>query len=144
MYLLTQKITFGDFVLLTDERESRIELGSVGQDISIKCPYDIKYTNELKYLCKNEGVACKDRVRTEIKDKWVNSPYKDKKRFSLYDNTTGGVFIVSITNLTKEDAGIYWCGVHVSFQKNSSLSVDNITEVILNVKNGNGSTLLLL
>ena len=71
MYLLTQKITFGDFVLLTDERESRIELGSVGQDISIKCPYDIKYTNELKYLCKNEGVACKDRILIWIKDKWV-------------------------------------------------------------------------
>ncbi|XP_031418015.1 CMRF35-like molecule 8 [Clupea harengus] len=74
-----------------------------------------------------------------IKDKWVNSPYKDKKRFSLYDNTTGGVFIVSITNLTKEDAGIYWCGVHVSFQKNSPLSVDKITEVILNVKNADQS-----
>ena len=66
------------------------------------------------------------------------------QRFSLYDNTTAGVFMVSITNLTEKDAGIYWCGVHVSFQKNSPLSVDNITEVILNVKNGNGSILLRL
>ena len=132
---------------MTDERESRIELGYVGKDMSIKCPYDIKYTNDLKYLCKTEGVACKDRVRTGIKDKWFNNsdnPNKDKKRFSLYDSTTGGVFTVSITNLTKEDAGIYWCGVHVSFQENSPLSVDNITEVILNVKNGNSSILLRL
>ncbi|XP_041961106.1 CMRF35-like molecule 8 [Alosa sapidissima] len=122
----------------TESRIPPVYEGYTGKNISIMCPYDLgKYGNVMKYFCKNEAVACTDRIRTGIKDQWIE-PQKDsrgKDRFYLYDNTTGGFFMVNITNLTTEDAGTYWCGVHVSFQ-NSPLSVDNLTEVILNVKNG--------
>ncbi|XP_076142529.1 uncharacterized protein LOC143124699 [Alosa pseudoharengus] len=123
----------------TESRKPPVYEGYTGENISIMCPYDLgKYGNVMKYFCKNEAVACTDRVRTEKKDQWFN-PGKEsrgKNRFYFYDNTTGGFFMVNITNLTTEDAGTYWCGVHVSFQQNSPLSVDNLTEVILNVKNG--------
>ncbi|XP_041961125.1 polymeric immunoglobulin receptor-like isoform X2 [Alosa sapidissima] len=123
----------------TESRKPPVYEGYTGENISIKCPYDLgKYRDDMKYICKNEAVACTDRVRTGKKDQWFN-PGKEsrgKVRFYLYDNTTGGFFMVNITNLTTEDAGTYWCGVHISFQQNSPLSVDNLTEVILNVKNG--------
>ncbi|XP_036392123.1 uncharacterized protein LOC118782723 [Megalops cyprinoides] len=34
-----------------------------------------------------------------------------KGRFSLYDDRTARVFAVTITGLTLEDAGTYWCGI---------------------------------
>ncbi|XP_062388711.1 polymeric immunoglobulin receptor-like [Sardina pilchardus] len=122
----------------TESRKPPVYEGYTGKNISIKCHYDLrKYRNDTKYMCKNEAVACTDRIRRGIKDTWVNADNsKGKDRFSLYDNTTGGFFMVNITNLTTEDAGTYWCGVHVSFQLNSPLSVDNLTELILNVNNG--------
>ncbi|XP_076141170.1 CMRF35-like molecule 6 isoform X2 [Alosa pseudoharengus] len=48
-------------------------------------------------------------------------------RFSLHDDTTAGVFTVTITGLTAEDSGQYWCAIKRVPKK------DVYTEVELNV-----------
>ncbi|KAL7825158.1 hypothetical protein AOLI_G00323650 [Acnodon oligacanthus] len=54
-------------------------------------------------------------MKTEAEDKWRN-----RGRFSLFDNSTAAVLRVLITELTVEDAGRYQCGT----DKDSSTSAD--------------------
>ncbi|KAM7418842.1 hypothetical protein PAMA_016120 [Pampus argenteus] len=55
-------------------------------------------------------------------NQWVS-----EGRFSLYDNTTDGFFIVTMSKLVPEDSGTYWCGVDVTFFP------DHISVIQLNV-----------
>ncbi|XP_053333575.1 uncharacterized protein LOC128506983 [Clarias gariepinus] len=51
-----------------------------------------------------------------IKDIPVQSGSSAKdSRFSLYDDTTAKVFTVTITDLTPEDEGTYWCAIEKSW-----------------------------
>ncbi|XP_063065769.1 uncharacterized protein LOC134457721 [Engraulis encrasicolus] len=45
-------------------------------------------------------------VKTALKDQWVN-----EGRFSIFDDTSGGLFTVIFRELTTEDSGKYICGV---------------------------------
>ncbi|XP_016112657.1 CMRF35-like molecule 2 [Sinocyclocheilus grahami] len=96
--------------------------GYSGGRINITCKYERKYTDKAKYFCKGHNPGCSDLIKTEDKDKWV-----DSGRFSLYDNTSAAVFTVTIINLSEEDSGTYQCGVDIRISK------DSYTEVKLNV-----------
>ncbi|XP_041961239.1 CMRF35-like molecule 1 isoform X1 [Alosa sapidissima] len=107
--------------------ESVIQVtGYVGKSAVIRCPYDRGYEEYSKYLCRG---SC----RLGGKDKKVETKAGQTKaingRFSLHDDTTAGVFTVTITGLTAEDSGQYWCGVKTGVGR-----YDVFTEVELNVK----------
>ncbi|XP_076141062.1 uncharacterized protein LOC143123491 isoform X1 [Alosa pseudoharengus] len=82
--------------------------GYVGRSAVIRCPYDRGYVGYSKYLCRGKCIwGSKDiPVRTE-----AGQTRAIKGRFSLHDDTTAGVFTVTITGLTAGDSGQYWCGV---------------------------------
>ncbi|XP_076135424.1 polymeric immunoglobulin receptor-like [Alosa pseudoharengus] len=109
--------------------ESMIKVtGYVGKSAEIRCPYDRGYEGHSKYLCRGKCIwGSKDiPIRTEAdQTKAING------RFSLHDDTTAGVFTVTITGLSAEDSGQYWCGVTTGFGR-----YDVFTEVKLNVKKG--------
>ncbi|XP_062395801.1 CMRF35-like molecule 8 [Sardina pilchardus] len=123
----TQLIVF--FCLLAGAHpvESVIQVtGYVGRSVVIKCPYNRRYVVNSKYLCRGACVwGNKDMpIRTEAgQTKAING------RFSLHDDTTAGVFTVTITELTEKDSGQYWCGVNAGFGR-----YDVFTEVKLKVK----------
>ncbi|XP_041961096.1 uncharacterized protein LOC121719476 isoform X8 [Alosa sapidissima] len=97
--------------------------GYVGRSAVIRCPYDRSYVGYSKYLCRGKCIwGSKDiPVRTEAgQTKAING------RFSLHDDTTAGVFTVTITGLTAGDSGQYWCGV-----KTGTGRYDVFTEVKL-------------
>uniref|UniRef100_A0A673MED0 Ig-like domain-containing protein n=1 Tax=Sinocyclocheilus rhinocerous TaxID=307959 RepID=A0A673MED0_9TELE len=81
-----------------------------------------EYTVNAKYFCRGQWSECTDRIRTNIKNKWV-----DSGRFSLFDDTTAAVFTVTFRDLSERDSGTYQCGVDISGIK------DSHTEVNLNV-----------
>ncbi len=95
-----------------------------GGGVNITCRYDKRYTDNAKYLCRGKWPVCKDLIRTEEKDKWI-----DSGRFSLYDDTTAAVFTVTIRNLREQDSGTYWFGTE-------RYGIDLYTEVNLNVITG--------
>ncbi len=68
---------------------------------------------------------CTDQIRTNTKNKWV-----DSERFSLYDDTTAAVFTVTIRDLSEQDSGTYWCGTDIPWDE------DSFTEVKLKVITG--------
>ncbi|XP_048103166.1 CMRF35-like molecule 9 isoform X1 [Alosa alosa] len=102
--------------------------GYVGRSAVIRCPYDRGYEGYFKYLCRGKCIwGSKDiPIRTDDgQTKAING------RFSLHDDTTTGVFTVTITGLSAGDSGQYWCGITTGPGK-----YDIYTEVELNVKKG--------
>ncbi|XP_056311149.1 polymeric immunoglobulin receptor [Danio aesculapii] len=95
-------------LMIPDVLSSISVTGYSGGGVTITFKYNKAYETDEKYLCKGEGSECKVQIRMEAKHQWVQSG-----RFSLYDNTTAGVFTVTIRDLTEQDSGIYYCGTEV-------------------------------
>ncbi|XP_062395595.1 CMRF35-like molecule 9 [Sardina pilchardus] len=89
--------------------------GYVGDEAVFRCPYVSGYEEHYKYLCRGSCpiIGHKDiPIETEAgQTKAITG------RFSLHDDTTAGVFTVTITGLTAKDSGQYWCGIKTGFGK---------------------------
>ncbi|KAG9262799.1 polymeric immunoglobulin receptor-like [Astyanax mexicanus] len=97
--------------------------GYSGGGVLIRCKYDKEYTSNNKYFCKGSVPNCDDQIKTEVKNKWVNTG-----RFSLIDNTSSAEFWVMIRELTVQDSGTYQCAVDIYLLK------DIYTPVILKME----------
>uniref|UniRef100_A0A9J8CUJ1 Si:ch211-114l13.12 n=1 Tax=Cyprinus carpio carpio TaxID=630221 RepID=A0A9J8CUJ1_CYPCA len=94
--------------------------GLSGQHLYIHCHNKSELKNDVKFICKGS-----DPSLCETSAIRASSEIKSNGRFSLSDNKSTGVFTVTITNLTEEDSGIYWCGAAQRGQehKNKWISV---------------------
>ncbi|XP_067359722.1 CMRF35-like molecule 8 [Channa argus] len=63
---------------------------------------DSKQNSRVKFFCKENNFNCEDIKPTK------SSP-KSNRRFTVTDTNSG--FSVSISDVSSEDAGVYWCGV---------------------------------
>ncbi|XP_064848355.1 CMRF35-like molecule 3 [Oncorhynchus masou masou] len=103
--------------------------GYEGGKAEIRCPYREEWSHQ-KYLCKGDcPVFNKDKVITT--EEGENSA--SNGRYSLKDIREESVFIVTITNLTLNDAGRYWCGVTKSLADDYTkvkLAVSRVTPTI--------------
>ncbi len=77
-----------------------------GDSAEIRCPYDEKYSTEIKLLCK--GKCFTQDAQNIIQS---DEDHVKKRNISLKDDTKLNVFTVTITDLRAEDAGKYWCSV---------------------------------
>ncbi|XP_034044531.1 uncharacterized protein LOC117526581 [Thalassophryne amazonica] len=97
--------------------------GVEGQRFDFRCMYPGSQWHNTKYFCyKDDCISNSILIMTNKHNQWVTNG-----RFSLYDNSTGAVFIVRVAELILEDSRTYWCAV------NSSLHPDSISEIQLNV-----------
>uniref|UniRef100_A0A3B4U036 Immunoglobulin V-set domain-containing protein n=1 Tax=Seriola dumerili TaxID=41447 RepID=A0A3B4U036_SERDU len=80
------------------------EEGFEGGEVSFQCSYKFAWKND-KYFCKDECKEAEDILATvkseQNKDSWSKYSIKDE----------GNTFFVTISRLTQDDAGIYWCGI---------------------------------
>ncbi|XP_051561554.1 CMRF35-like molecule 5 [Myxocyprinus asiaticus] len=98
--------------------------------VEIQCPYESRYEENVKYLCKGE-------YKILNKDIPVSSgSTANDKRFSLIDNSTTHIFTVTITDLRPEDEHTYWCGVKTGFGH-----FDDNTKILLKIKQGSLTTM---
>uniref|UniRef100_A0A672Z6Z6 Immunoglobulin V-set domain-containing protein n=1 Tax=Sphaeramia orbicularis TaxID=375764 RepID=A0A672Z6Z6_9TELE len=95
---------------------------SLENSVSISCPYKSEFLNSLKYICrgKQPSVCLQQAVVTSVN--------KLNRRFGLQDDKTSRHFTVTVTDVTKDDAGSYLCGV----QRNNHL--DEFNHIQLEVK----------
>lgn len=99
-------------------------VGVKGDELSVQCHSDHDVIN--KFLCKGEDLSLCETSGVKVsKGKITNG------RFSLSDDTSARGFTVTITNLTEEDSGIYWCG-NVALRAHDKW----ISAVILKVSGG--------
>ncbi|XP_072566708.1 polymeric immunoglobulin receptor-like isoform X4 [Paramormyrops kingsleyae] len=90
-----------------------------GESLTIPCFYDQKYKDHVKYWCRGQlWNSCTIMTRTD-------SPQSSSK-VSITDNPAQLVFHVTMRNLEKSDADIYWCAVEIDGQKDDckSLSIE--------------------
>ncbi|XP_040043503.2 CMRF35-like molecule 1 isoform X1 [Gasterosteus aculeatus] len=96
--------------------EALSETGMAGKEVTIRCSHSYASTN-VKYFCKG---ACDEEdilVRS--------SKHKDSNgKYSIKDE--GNTFTVTISGLTEDDSGTYWCGIE-------RVGVDTYNEVVLTV-----------
>ncbi|KAL6482293.1 hypothetical protein MHYP_G00103730 [Metynnis hypsauchen] len=118
-------LIFTLFLISAGGGESERVTGHSGGGVLINCTYKTNFTVSPKYFCKGSWSNCTDKIRTGVKNEWIN-----KGRFSLFDDTRAAVFTVNISELTVEDSGTYHCGTDIF------LDFDVYTQVELNVNGG--------
>ncbi|CAJ1053175.1 CMRF35-like molecule 5 [Xyrichtys novacula] len=98
--------------------------GTEGHSFDFRCEYPANLEKNTKYFCLVDNNVCNANtlIRTETQMQRVRVG-----RFSMFDNTTGGFFTVTVDKLTFKDSGMYWCGVDIK------LYPDRITVIQLNV-----------
>ncbi|RXN09881.1 polymeric immunoglobulin receptor-like protein [Labeo rohita] len=79
-----------------------------GESAEIICPYDSIYKSKSKSLCKGK---CSTRDRNTLNETVREEKETKTDRLTLNDDITANVFTGTITGLTAEDAGKYWCAV---------------------------------
>ncbi|XP_039469207.1 polymeric immunoglobulin receptor-like [Oreochromis aureus] len=90
--------------------------GTVGQLLTLQCPYPQQHQDNRKFLCKGDHRnSCRDMVMSQ-------------NRFTLRDDIYSNSFSVMITKLEEADAGTYWCG------SDSQWRVGNYTKIQLSVE----------
>ena len=88
------------FVAGLMETEAVSVTGVMGEEVTITCSHTYASSN-VKYFC---GGACKDE------DVLISSRTNDQNgKYSIQDE--GNTFTVTISRLTEDDAGTYWCGI---------------------------------
>ncbi len=79
-----------------------------GESAEIICPYDSIYKSNTKSLCKGK---CSTRDRNPLSETVREEKETKTDRLTLKHDVTASVFTGTITGLTAEDAGKYWCAV---------------------------------
>uniref|UniRef100_A0A8C1UE00 Ig-like domain-containing protein n=2 Tax=Cyprinus carpio TaxID=7962 RepID=A0A8C1UE00_CYPCA len=86
-----------------------------GESAEIICSYDSIYKSKPKSLCKG---TCSTRDRSPLSETVREENETKTGRLTLNDDITAGVFTGTITGLTAEDAGKYWCAVTLETELN--------------------------
>ncbi|XP_045067590.1 CMRF35-like molecule 5 isoform X2 [Coregonus clupeaformis] len=83
--------------------------GTEGGNAGIQCLYARGFETYQKYLSKGIWAYRVDVIKTQ---RYQHPTWTHKGRYSLYDDTERRLFTVTITNLTLEDSGTYWCEIN--------------------------------
>ncbi|XP_022359661.1 natural cytotoxicity triggering receptor 2 [Enhydra lutris kenyoni] len=91
-----------------------------GQTLSVTCQYPPKgWPYERKGWCKElSAFKCTRLVTSSGPRRLVQS-----SRFSIWDNPSTGLFIVTMTGLKEEDSGHYWCRIYHTSSNSVSKSI---------------------
>ncbi|XP_064126868.1 CMRF35-like molecule 6 [Loxodonta africana] len=103
--------------------------GAVGESLSVHCQYEEKFKENDKYWCREQLFKPCDKI---VETRGLERE-KAKGRVSLRDHPSQLNFTVTLRNLTVEDEGIYWCGIHVTWAKDGLLLFDPIFRVVVSV-----------
>ncbi|KAJ4945219.1 hypothetical protein JOQ06_013754 [Pogonophryne albipinna] len=80
--------------------------GNEESSASFSCTYEPENKDSEKYFCRgNQPSRC-------LQNTLITSPNQQNGRFRLTDDKASRRFTLTITSLTKQDAGSYLCGVH--------------------------------
>ncbi|XP_045565601.1 uncharacterized protein DDB_G0271670 isoform X3 [Salmo salar] len=106
--------------------KSLTETAFLGGEATIRCNYPEDHEDSIKYFCKesNGFKTCVNMIS-------ANQTTTKAGRFSVSDNRRERFSTVTISNLTEDDTGTYWCGVETSRTEQRYITL--ITQVKLDV-----------
>ncbi|KAM4843120.1 CMRF35-like molecule 6 isoform 2-T2 [Thomomys bottae] len=91
-------------------RGPRSVKGTEGETLSLQFQYEEKYKTYSKYWCRRSKVLrlCENALKTKDSETEVSTG-----RASISDHPENLTFTVTLKDLLMEDAGSYWCGIHI-------------------------------
>lgn len=85
--------------------------GTLGGSLRVRCQYEELYQRHKKYWCRGPyDATCEKIVETNGEEKEERSG-----RVSIRDHADKLTFIVTMENLTADDAGPYWCRIQTTW-----------------------------
>ncbi|XP_028849823.1 CMRF35-like molecule 5 isoform X4 [Denticeps clupeoides] len=85
--------------------------GVEGGSVKIQCRYRADYIHRPKYFCRDPCGNKDVLIKSEKSDE-----FKSVGKYSIYDDSPGRSFTVTIYKLTVRDSGIYYCGLDQWFK----------------------------
>ncbi|XP_051560098.1 polymeric immunoglobulin receptor-like isoform X2 [Myxocyprinus asiaticus] len=126
------------FISLTSKLELTVSMppviGHEGNSADIRCPYNPDHKKEVKSLCK--GKCSIQDIHTIIRS---DEDHVNKPNILPNNDAINNLFTVTITNLTAEDAGIYWCAVKNSLNYISTELMIVMRDVVTHSQTSGGS-----
>ncbi|XP_045565609.1 CMRF35-like molecule 8 [Salmo salar] len=105
-------------------KKSVTETAFLGGEATIRCNYPEVYKDRMKYFCKEDSeYNCEYQISGTHNEKLG--------RYSLSKRRRERFSTVTISDLTEDDTGTYWCGVETS--RTEQLYITLITQVKLDV-----------
>uniref|UniRef100_A0A8C3RL39 Polymeric immunoglobulin receptor n=1 Tax=Chelydra serpentina TaxID=8475 RepID=A0A8C3RL39_CHESE len=99
--------------------EAELYYIELGGSVAIDCVFDTKYGSERKYMCRMGKTGCSNVIDTHGN---INETYKG--RVLLSPQELPGSFKLYMTQLRKEDSGVYLCGAGTYGEKGESKELD--------------------
>ncbi|TFK00493.1 spectrin beta chain, non-erythrocytic 4 [Platysternon megacephalum] len=99
--------------------EAELYYIELGGSVTIDCAFGTQYGSERKYMCKMGNIGCSNVIDTYRN---VNETYKG--RVLLSPQEPAGSFSLYMTQLRKEDSGVYLCGAGAYGEKGESKELD--------------------
>uniref|UniRef100_A0A8C0G7M8 Ig-like domain-containing protein n=1 Tax=Chelonoidis abingdonii TaxID=106734 RepID=A0A8C0G7M8_CHEAB len=91
----------------------------LGGSVTINCMFGPEYGSERKYMCRMGKTGCSNVIDTYGN---VNENYKGRVLLSFQE--PAGSFSLYMTQLRKEDSGVYLCGAGIYGEKGESKELD--------------------
>uniref|UniRef100_A0A8C4VKQ3 Polymeric immunoglobulin receptor n=1 Tax=Gopherus evgoodei TaxID=1825980 RepID=A0A8C4VKQ3_9SAUR len=99
--------------------EAELYYIELGGSVTINCVFGTEYGSERKYMCRMGKTGCSNVIDTYGN---VNENYKGRVLLSLQE--PAGSFSLYMTQLRKEDSGVYLCGAGIYGEKGESKELD--------------------
>ncbi|XP_067442355.1 polymeric immunoglobulin receptor-like [Thunnus thynnus] len=88
---------------------------------TITCDFPNEYNSSVKFICKDNNEICEEILSTQ-------SSVESNRTFTLTDTNS---FNMSISNVSSQHAGVYWCGV----KSNEGNYKTSLRKIQLEIKN---------
>ncbi|XP_031667373.1 polymeric immunoglobulin receptor isoform X2 [Oncorhynchus kisutch] len=106
--------------------KSVTETAFLGGEATIRCNYPEDHKDDIKYFCKEDS-------ESDCENKISDIDHEKPRRYSLSKRRRERFYTVTISDLTEDDTGTYWCGVETSRTEQHYITL--ITQVKLLVIN---------
>uniref|UniRef100_A0A8C7JJ15 Immunoglobulin domain-containing protein n=1 Tax=Oncorhynchus kisutch TaxID=8019 RepID=A0A8C7JJ15_ONCKI len=87
--------------------KSVTETAFLGGEATIRCNYPEDHKDDIKYFCKEDS-------ESDCENKISDIDHEKPRRYSLSKRRRERFYTVTISDLTEDDTGTYWCGVETS------------------------------
>uniref|UniRef100_A0A8C0G7D9 Ig-like domain-containing protein n=1 Tax=Chelonoidis abingdonii TaxID=106734 RepID=A0A8C0G7D9_CHEAB len=101
------------------QKEAELYYIELGGSVTINCMFGPEYGSERKYMCRMGKTGCSNVIDTYGN---VNENYKGRVLLSFQE--PAGSFSLYMTQLRKEDSGVYLCGAGIYGEKGESKELD--------------------
>ncbi|XP_064815633.1 CMRF35-like molecule 8 [Oncorhynchus masou masou] len=115
--------------------KSVTETAFLGGEATIRCNYPEDHEDDIKYFCKesNDFKTCVYMVP-------AHQTTAEAGRFSVSDNSTERFSTVTISDLTEDDTGTYWCGVETNRTEQRYITLITQVKLLVIMKPTNTTT----